>query len=185
MVCIYGIKNTKTGKIYIGSTTDMTKRFKKHKTQLRNNKHCNEHLQRAWNKYGEDFMDFIILTTCGKHQLLKKEREYIEKYHSLDITYGYNLVLPLDVPARKISKQHSKNLSDAMKGKTPSNFHRMQKKRWRKVNVFENGVLKETFESVRVTEEKLGIKRCNVHNYLTGKTTGIKHFKHLHFEYAD
>lgn len=185
MVCIYGIKNTQNGKIYIGSTNNMTRRFKRHKTDLRNGKHSNQYLQRAWDKYGEDSLDFIILTTCGEHQLLKKETEFIRKYNSLDSTFGYNLAIPVVVPTRNISKEHSKKLSKIKKGITPDNFKQMQKKRWRKVNVFENGVLKHTFESVRATEEELGIKRCNVHNYLKGKTTGIKNFKHLHFEYAD
>ena len=77
MVCIYGIKNTQTGKIYIGSTNNMTRRFKRHKTELRNGKHSNQYLQRAWNKVGEDNIDFIILATCGEHQLIKKEIEFI------------------------------------------------------------------------------------------------------------
>ena len=102
---VYTITNTINNKIYVGSTTRLfCQRWGDHRVQLRSNKHHNIHLQRAWNKYGEDSLDFIILTTCGEHQLLKKEAEFIKKYNSLDATYGYNLTIPVVVSTRNISK---------------------------------------------------------------------------------
>jgi hypothetical protein len=185
MVCIYAIKNTVNGKIYVGSTENMTARFKKHKSSLKRGCHCNIHLQRAYDQYGEDCLDFIILATCGKHQLIKKELEFIDKYHSLDETYGYNLILPREPATRSISPILRKTLSEKKKGIIPLNLKQMQKVRWKKVNVFQDNVLINTYESVRVAEESLGIKRGNIHNYLKEKTTGIKYFKHLHFEYGN
>jgi len=185
MICIYAIKNNINGKVYVGSTNNMTKRFKKHKSELKRNCHCNSHLQDSYNKYGEASLDFIILETCRENQLIKKEKEYVDKYFSLDEKFGYNLILPREPSTRKLSDSFRSIISEQKKGITPTNFSQMRKKRWRKVGVYENNILVNTYESVRVAEELLGIKRCNIHNYLKGKTSGIKHFKHLTFKYED
>ena len=58
---IYKITNTITNNFYIGSTVNFYNRFKKHRHSLNNNKHENIHLQRAFNKYGEDFFEFKII----------------------------------------------------------------------------------------------------------------------------
>ena len=47
---VYQITNKVTGKFYIGSAVNFRKRWNTHKSCLRNNKHANKHLQRAWNK---------------------------------------------------------------------------------------------------------------------------------------
>lgn len=55
---IYKIKNTKDGKVYIGSSVDVVDRLYKHRYKLKNNKHFNLHLQRAWNRDGEESFVF-------------------------------------------------------------------------------------------------------------------------------
>lgn len=68
---IYYIINNTTQKRYVGITIDIRRRWNKHRSELRANKHHSYKLQNAWNKYGED--DFIWF---------KKEVE-IEKYEDL------------------------------------------------------------------------------------------------------
>lgn len=58
---IYKIENIANGKVYIGQTVNVSKRFKEHKNDLRNNNHHNVYLQRAWNKYGENSFVFEII----------------------------------------------------------------------------------------------------------------------------
>lgn len=65
MLGIYQIKNTVNGKSYIGSSVDIKRRKKEHKGRLRNNSHENQHLQGAWNKYGEDAFEFSIVYGVG------------------------------------------------------------------------------------------------------------------------
>ena len=52
---IYKIINTTNGKVYVGQTLKRGNlRFNNHRYDLNHNKHHSEHLQRAWNKYGEE-----------------------------------------------------------------------------------------------------------------------------------
>ena len=89
MIGIYMIKNNINNKVYIGQSSDIKKRWKKHIEDLNNKNHHNYHLQSAWDKYGSSNFEFIILEICDKSELDKKEEFYIEKYNSLK--NGYNL----------------------------------------------------------------------------------------------
>ena len=57
---IYGIRNSISGKWYVGSSINIQRRWKKHIQRLRTNKHENIKLQRAWNKYGENAWEWVI-----------------------------------------------------------------------------------------------------------------------------
>lgn len=46
--------------MYVGSSVDIKRRFKEHKSSLRLNKHYSTYLQNAWNKYGEKEFAFVI-----------------------------------------------------------------------------------------------------------------------------
>ena len=58
---IYGIRNIANNKIYIGLSSDIYKRWKTHRNNLNKGKHINDHLQSAWNEYGENSFDFFII----------------------------------------------------------------------------------------------------------------------------
>lgn len=88
---IYLIKNKINNKIYVGQSIDVKKRIGAHLSYLRGNKHNNPYLQKAFNKYGEDNFEFVVLEFCKIDELDEKEIHYIEKYNSLDYNVGYNL----------------------------------------------------------------------------------------------
>jgi group I intron endonuclease len=62
---IYGIRCTVTGRLYIGSTVDVARRFYLHRRDLKLGKHHSPKLQNAWNKYGADAFAFEILERVG------------------------------------------------------------------------------------------------------------------------
>ncbi|MBT9788673.1 hypothetical protein GPK90_04850 [Clostridium sp. MCC344] len=72
LIGVYQIKNVANGKIYIGSSKDIFTRWKQHKAKLNKNAHVNEHLQKAWNKYGENNFIFSIVELCDLNNLRKK-----------------------------------------------------------------------------------------------------------------
>lgn len=58
---VYRISNVGNGKFYIGSTGNYVKRVESHISSLRRGCHHNIHLQRSFNKWGEDSFTFSIL----------------------------------------------------------------------------------------------------------------------------
>ena len=75
---IYIIRNKTNGNIYIGSTSNFSKRKNRHFRYLQKNIHENRHLQNAFNKYGEDAFEFVIV----KHttNLLEEEQKLLNEY---------------------------------------------------------------------------------------------------------
>lgn len=89
---VYKILNTANGKYYIGSTVDsFKKRLSHHYHALLRNNHKNEHLQNAWNKYGESSFEFIILEICKYQQVRNREQYYLDNIPK-DLRYNINLV---------------------------------------------------------------------------------------------
>lgn len=76
---IYSISNTINGKLYVGSTNNISVRWNKHRALLRHNKHQNTHLQSAWNKYGEESFEFSIIEECSIESLIEREQYFIDK----------------------------------------------------------------------------------------------------------
>lgn len=88
---IYRIVNTATGKAYIGSACNLSRREKEHWRQLGSGSHTNNLLQRAWNKYGKDAFAFEQILSCDKLGLIVAEQELIDLYQSANRDFGYNI----------------------------------------------------------------------------------------------
>jgi len=58
---VYQIINLVNGKCYIGSSVNIKKRWAEHIANLQRGTHHCQHLQRAWNKYGESNFDFEMI----------------------------------------------------------------------------------------------------------------------------
>ena len=81
---IYEIVNTVNGKRYVGSSVDIKKRWQAHILELRKGTHHAQHLQRSFNKYGEDKFILVIIRYCDKDELIAYEQE------ELDSGFDYN-----------------------------------------------------------------------------------------------
>lgn len=89
---IYLIYCTSTGKFYVGSAVYLFRRLAQHRYNLRNNKHKNSLLQRAWNKYwGECSFQFLIVEYCKKEETLIREQWWLDITHCWKREVGYNL----------------------------------------------------------------------------------------------
>ena len=133
MVGIYGIKNKINGKIYIGQSIKIERRWAEHKTELKKNKHPNQHLLNSYNKYGKDNFEFLILEECEKEKLNSKEEKWIDIF-SRDDVYNINLNI-VDLRGDKnpnFGKKHSievkKKMSISNKGELNPNFGKKQSK---------------------------------------------------------
>ena len=108
---IYKIINKVNGKYYIGSSKDIKQRWHKHIYTLSLNKHKNNYLQRAWNKYGKDSFDWIVVEEVPIEKLLEVEQKYLDNTHlNNDICYNLNSKASgggwNEVSKKKLSKKH-------------------------------------------------------------------------------
>lgn len=85
---IYALVNRENGKRYVGRSVDLEKRRKTHLWALKNGRHANNHLQRAWNQ-GQRF-DFVILEKCPVDQCNEREIYWIAYYDAMNVAKGYN-----------------------------------------------------------------------------------------------
>jgi len=77
---IYRIVNKTNGKYYVGSSSDIHKRWKYHKEDLTRGNHHSPYLQRSWNKHGEDNFDFVIVEiNIPEPDLLIIEQKYLDQ----------------------------------------------------------------------------------------------------------
>jgi group I intron endonuclease len=106
---IYKILNKINNKIYIGSATDIKKRWRDHKWHLNHNIHHNPHLQSAWNKYGRDNFEFSIILVCSANELLIKENECVKIYNTLNNNHGYNINDPQKICLGKKCSEETKS----------------------------------------------------------------------------
>jgi len=84
MIGTYFIKNLLNNKFYVGHSVNINQRFNSHKSALRKNKHHNKHLQRAWNKYGENNFEFEIYKICNTEiESIEIEQYYIDNYKDM------------------------------------------------------------------------------------------------------
>ena len=85
---IYGIYSLETGKPYIGQAQDLERRRHRHFWELRTNKHCNQYLQRAFNKYGEANFVFEVLELVNDVNKLDEREQYYLDYYGIDNLYN-------------------------------------------------------------------------------------------------
>jgi len=79
---IYQIRNLTNGNIYVGSSTNINRRWREHRHDLNLNKHNNHHLQYAWNKYGKNYFVFEIIELIdNKNILVEREQFYIDSWN--------------------------------------------------------------------------------------------------------
>lgn len=86
---IYCIRNSINGVKYIGQSTDIYNRWKDHRWALNNDVHHNTYIQNAWNKYGEENFDFLIVEECDESQLNENEIFWVAVFDTFN--NGYNL----------------------------------------------------------------------------------------------
>lgn len=90
---IYSITNSVNGKVYIGKSRNIAKRWAKHKCNAKNNDESCPKLYRAMRKYGEENFIFDIIQLfpddVQEEILSRAEIKAIEEHDS--INHGYNI----------------------------------------------------------------------------------------------
>jgi group I intron endonuclease len=94
MVGIYSIKNKINGKIYVGQSWNIKKRWSAHKGNKDKIQFKREHIYLAMNKYGIDNFEFSVLIEMDENvtqaDLDFQEGLFIDFYKSSNREFGYN-----------------------------------------------------------------------------------------------
>ena len=91
MTCgIYVIKNVEDGKLYVGKSINIEKRWKEHVRSLIAGNHRNNYLQHVYNLLGLEIFEHKIIEECEKENLNERELFYVLKFKS-KVPNGYNL----------------------------------------------------------------------------------------------
>lgn len=89
---IYAIVNTQNGKFYLGSAKRFGPRWREHTRKLRGQIHHSQHLQAAWNKWGEpSFTTLLLERVDNEDALLSREEEWLKSTRPFDRSIGYNV----------------------------------------------------------------------------------------------
>lgn len=138
---VYQIRNTETGKLYIGSSVNVARRLYMHRRMLVAGTHHSIALQRAWDKHGAEAFDFSLLKEVPEGDLLAAEQACIDAAQSFG-DGGYNMCpvagtragskQPLTVAAKLSaerkgvpkSPEHRAKIAAAMSGRRKTVEHR-------------------------------------------------------------
>lgn len=133
---IYGILNKNNGRIYVGQSVNISSRWAFHKSELRRQMHFNEHLQRSWNKYGEQSFEFLILEECEEENLNEREHMWIKDKKPNVFNFEHDVLV-----GGRMSEETRKKMSESSKGKNNSFYGKRHKEdskekmsQWKKEN---------------------------------------------------
>ncbi|MFA7287344.1 MAG: NUMOD3 domain-containing DNA-binding protein [Melioribacteraceae bacterium] len=87
IIGIYLIKNKINNKLYVGQSTNVKRRWKRHITTVKNK---NYPIYNSINKYGIENFDFSILEECEIVELDEREISWIQELKTM-VPNGYNL----------------------------------------------------------------------------------------------
>lgn len=87
---VYAIRNITNGKCYIGGSSNIRMRWNSHTYCLRKNKHHSPKLQAAWNLFGANQFQLIIIEEVKGHdQIVTREQHWIDCENA--VSDGYNV----------------------------------------------------------------------------------------------
>lgn len=88
---VYLIKNNLNGKCYVGSSSNIERRWSMHKCPSSWKSSTND-LYKDFQQYGLENFSFEILEECANTDLFERERYYIETLKTIET--GYNKLIP-------------------------------------------------------------------------------------------
>ena len=192
---IYRIINSSNGKCYVGSSIDINRRRLEHFSALSHNRHVNNHLQNAYNKYGKDSFIFEVIenleiTDNIKEDLLEREQFWIDNLrpeYNILLVAGSNLgyhhteetkqKISNSTKGVKKSESHAKHIREGQKGRVLSEEHKAklsQAAKHRKsqshhsiINI--DGVV---YNSIKEASERTGVKYNTIQKRLKNPNFG-------------
>ena len=154
---IYKITNTANRKVYIGQSTNIHKRFLRHKRDLERGVSPCKELQHDYDENPQS-MVFDILCECAVDDLDSLEIKYIQEYDSMNPEKGYNRRLWGNWMTRNVSEETREKLSYLNSGERHPHYGKKTPPE----------VLKKMSDSMKVHSKEISER-------MTGLFAGEKH----------
>lgn len=174
IIGIYKILNKINNKFYIGSSINIRKRIKEHERCLKFGIHSNKHLQSAWDKYGSNNFEFIIIEkykNITNRELRNRETEIIQQTKCFCDEIGYNFIAggigTLNTPC---SQEKREKISKSNMGK----------KAWNKGI----SMTKEQKEKLRKVKNQLYGKKVDIYTILGDYIETLDSIREIHRKYG-
>ena len=112
---VYRIDCVPTGRVYVGSSVNMRKRWTTHLRNLRAGTHTNSQLLRAFAKYGESAFSFSVIELLRKDELTAREQFWMDRLNAVET--GFNLCPQAGTPSGRQRKTHSEETKAKIRAK--------------------------------------------------------------------
>lgn len=160
---VYAIIHKETKRAYIGSSVDISRRFRQHQKDLRLKQHGNWMLQRDYNLGSVDSFDFKILQIvsnyCGRQTLYSLEQEWIDKTAN-----KYNILLDATAHIDKEKEVNKKSRILEDKVKKVKKARKDKKKK-----AFQESIKTNSSVHKSIDEKTLWSKKTTAPRKLTGR----------------
>lgn len=191
---IYIITCLSSNKHYIGRSVNCKERLSKHKSQLRECKHPNIHIQNSWNKYNGNF-SFDIIDDYLIEYLPSMENWWCNILNTHDKNFGFNIEptspygkircsietiekIRLSNTGKKVSEETRKKLRTINLGNKLSEetiLKLKNSKRCIEVDFYDkNGKFLKTFKSIREAERETNTKAKSIRLCISGEFNIVK-----------
>lgn len=106
---VYIIRNKVNGKIYVGSSINIKKRWREHISKLNGKVIDNTRLFRAWKKYGSNSFEFLVVEKVSVlDEILPAEQKWIDLLNATG-PLGYNILPSAGNCAGRIVSEETRN----------------------------------------------------------------------------
>jgi group I intron endonuclease len=106
---IYKITQISTGRVYVGSSVDISKRLKTHSNALKKGIHHNSRIQAAYNETGEGSFIYEVLEVCKIKEMIERENFWIRELNAVE--EGFNIAPESYNTGGVFSKERQKKLA--------------------------------------------------------------------------
>jgi len=191
---VYRIINNKTGRFYIGASSNIRHRFLTHCSHLRTGRHCNIGMLKDFQLHGLSSFELEITELCERKTLEQLESKHLELHIGSEDCYNRTLATTHATPetcskisdaltGRPHTSEQRKKMSRSHAGKILSEDHKANigKALSRPVVVQDPQGDLILYDSRNEAAKDLGISLITLRNWLNGSTTPRRKYKGWHF----
>ena len=187
VIGVYKIESILNGRIYIGSSVNVLRRWRLHKSELLNNKHHSIILQRHVNKYGLEDLVFSLLEETHEKIIIEREQHYIDllkPFFNIRKVADSNIGIKRSIETKEKLRliNLGKKLSDTTKQKMADRMYgNAYSKNITPVNAKKIICTKTGIEFSKIEDAAIyvGLKRTTLNAQLSGQNTNKTSLKYI------